>query len=447
MKHFLKLRKGLDLRLEGALTTENIPAGMLSVKEIAIVPDDFPGFAPRPAVKAGDSVEAGTPLLHDKFHPEVCLVSPAAGTVREIVRGARRHIERVIVDLAPDAAHAGRFDRPEGADALRGAMMRSGLWAMMRQRPYDIVPDPSATPRDIFVTLTDTAPLALNPATALAGRVADMEAGVAALAKLTPGKVYVAVPAGSAIDLKGAEMVEVKGPHPAGNAGVIAAGIAPVGKGQTIWTLDGATLAAIGELAAKGTVDYAVTVAVTGPEVVAPAIVRTLPGAPMTEILKGNIKISGRDVRVISGNVLTGVNAGREGWLHYPYRQVTVILEGNDADEFMGWASLSPKKMSRSRTFLSWLMPGRRYSPDARINGGRRAMIMSGVYEDLVPMDIMPEHLVKAVLSRNIPQMEALGIYEVAPEDFAAAEWADPSKLELQKIIREGLDYLRKELS
>ncbi len=187
--------------------------------------------------------------------------------------------------------------------------------------------------------------------------------------------------------------------------------------------------------------------AVTGPEVKHPAIVLTVPGAPVRALLNGNLKETERPLRVISGNVLTGHSVGPDGYLRRPYRQLTVILEGIDADEFMGWASLSPSKMSRNRSFLSWLMPGKRYCPDARINGGRRAMIMSGIYESLIPMDIMPEHLIKAVLSRNIAQMEALGIYEVAPADFACAEWADPSKLELQKIIREGLDFLRKELS
>jgi len=184
---------------------------------------------------------------------------------------------------------------------------------------------------------------------------------------------------------------------------------------------------------------------VTGPEVAAPTLVRTICGASVDSIAGKLIPTDGRHLRVISGNVFTGTVVDADGYLRYPYRQITVIPEGDDVDEFMGWASLSPSKMSQSRSFPGHFL-GRLFRPDARINGGRRAMIMSGEYDKMIPMDILPEYLVKAILSKNIEDMEKLGIYEVAPEDFAAAEYADTSKLPLQQIVRDGLDYLRKEL-
>lgn len=195
----------------------------------------------------------------------------------------------------------------------------------------------------------------------------------------------------------------------------------------------------------NGEYDPKVYVAVTGSEVKTPCIISTIAGAHLSDILTGNVDNDGRTHRIISGNVLTGIPVGADGYLRYPYRQVTVIPEGDDADEFMGWASLSPSKMSESRSFLGKLL-GRRFNPDARLNGGRRAMIMSGIYDDYLPMDILPEYLIKAILAKDIDNMEALGIYEIAPEDIALAEYADPSKLELQRIVRQGLDYMRSEV-
>lgn len=445
MRKSLTLRKGLSLKLNGSILSPDAAATVIP-PAAAVSPDDFPGFQPKPEVKAGDMVKAGTPVLHDKRFPDIKIVSPAGGTVREIVRGERRHIEHVVVDVDPSAPAALPLPLPSTPAELRMVMKMSGVWAMMRQRPYDIVPDPDAEPRDIFVSLIDTAPLAADPAEVLRPRLGAMARGVKALATLTRGKVYVAVAAGSAVDFEGAVMVDVKGPHPAGNAGVIAANIAPVGKGDVIWTLDGTALAAIGQLAAGERIDHTVPVAVTGPMVKAPRVVMTLPGAAVAPLLEGNLDLAGgRPLRVISGNVLTGCDTGIDGWLRAPYRQLTVILDGSDVSEFLGWASLKPK-LSLSHTFISWLLPRRVFSPDSRLNGGRRPMIMSGIYESMVPVDIMPEQLIKAMLARDIGQMEQLGAYEVAPADFGAAEFADPSKLELQRIVREALDYMRKEL-
>ncbi|MBP3303320.1 MAG: Na(+)-translocating NADH-quinone reductase subunit A [Muribaculaceae bacterium] len=446
MRKTINLKKGLNMRLEGQLT-DTCPVADVKPEKIAIVPDDYPGFLPKPEVKEGETVIQGAPLMHDKNDPDVKLVSPICGTVESITRGARRKIERIVVKRSNSDSAPTAIDVPESptGEDVRKALKVSGLWAMMRRRPYDILPMDSDRPRDIFVTGMDTAPLAIDLYRTVAGKEAEMDKGVEALKSLTKGSVYISVAQGSNMpDIKGAEIVEFNNLHPAGNAGVQIANIAPVNKGDVVWCLDIVTLVKIGELMLTGRVDFTVTVAITGSEVEHPKAVTTLPGAPLAQLLEKDVKEDGRHHRIISGNVLTGTNEGIEGYLRYPYRQVTVIPEGDDTDEFMGWASLSPNKMSESRSFLGRFL-GKKFNPDARLNGGRRAMIMSGVYDRYIPMDIEPEYLLKAIISRDIDRMEALGIYEVAPEDFALAEYADPSKLELQRIVREGLDYMHKE--
>jgi len=446
----IKLKKGLNLNLEGAVTD------ISAIRDIrpsrcAIVPDDFPGLTPKADVNVGDSVMIGTPLLHDKKNTDITLVSPVSGRVTELRRGERRKLLAIVVENDGEA-RSENFDIPSDAEGMLALLARSGMLAMMRRRPYDIIPSTSDHVRDIFITAFDSAPLA---ATLTAGIESvsfkeTLEKGVAALSMLTEGKIYISRRPGTAIpEIKGAVTVDFDGPHPAGNPGVQIAAIAPVNKGEVVWTLDLTVLYRIGRLVTDGRVDSTAYVAVTGPEINKPAIVRTAIGAPVAEITGGMLAAGNHHRRIISGNVFTGqaVDSGADSdnWLHYPYRHITVIAEGDDVNEFMGWASFAPGKMSTSRTFPGHFLH-RAFRPDARINGGRRAMIMSGQYEAMIPMDIMPEYLIKAIIARDIDAMEKLGIYEVAPEDFAAAEYADTSKLPLQQIVRDGLDYLRKEL-
>lgn len=447
MRRTVNLTKGLNLNLEGGLTS-GVSAGMARVTRVAVVPDDFPGFVPKLDVREGDKVRIGSPLLHDKNDPSVRLVATAAGTVEAVVRGARRKIERVVIAVDPSDSSAESVKPFAGADAvaIRGALAESGLWAMMRQRPFDIVPRSDVQPRSVMVTAMDTAPLALSLEECVKGKDAEIKAGIEVLRAICKGPIYIGVEKGSRLpDFEGAEVVEFPRLHPAGNAGVQIANIDPVNKGETVLTLDIVTLARIGALALTGVPDWAVQVAVTGSEIEHPQVMTAVAGADVGSLIKGNVRNDGRHHRVISGNVLTGVPVGEDGFLRYPYRQVTVIPEGDDADEFMGWASMSPSKMSVSPSFIGRFLR-RKFAPDARLNGGRRAMIMSGEYDKVFPMDVLPEYLVKAILARDIDRMEALGIYEVAPEDFALAEYVDPSKLELQKIVRDGLDYLRNEV-
>lgn len=439
----IRIKKGLDIQLKG-VASSNVDA--VNGTSFGIVPDDFPGMTWKTAVKPGDSVCAGDPLLKAKDCEGMTVVSPVAGVVAEVRRGERRKIEAVVV--SPDnSSRIKRFEMSAGRQAIMSVLAESGLLAMMRQRPYDVVPSPDVVPRDIFVTGFDSAPLA--PDLLSTDVVKWLEPGLQALSSLVSGKVWLSVRPGSQIESEYAEIVEVEGPHPAGNAGTVIAAINPVNKGETVWTLDVVTASRIGHLLTEGYVDWHCAVAITGPGVNNPHMAHAYPGIDVASLLN----VCGIDksckMRVISGNVLTGCRVSAEdGFLRYPYRQISVIPEGDSADEFMGWASLNPSKYSVKRTFPAFLRGlSKPFDFDARIKGGRRAMILSGEYDKVFPMDIYPEYLIKAIMANDIDHMEKLGIYEVAPEDFALPEFVDTSKIELQKIVREGLDRLRKELS
>ncbi len=439
MANLITIKKGLDIPLQGNAKDETTEDSRTEV--FAIAPDDYPGYTWKVAVKPGDTVKCGSPLLCAKECGDITLTSPVSGIVSDIHRGERRKIEFVSVIREGEQTQA----EIESDGTLLSGLRKSGLFALMRQRPYDIVPDCNTAPRDIFVTAFDSAPLAPD----LRLNIDDkyLESGLKALATLTEGKVYLSVPAGSEIKSNAAEVFEFKGPHPAGNTGTQIAAIKPVNKGETVWTLDAVTAARIGEFVETGHICYDTVVALTGPCMKNPHMIRTTIGAKLSTLLEGEITSDMGKVRTISGNVLTGSRVDiTDGFLRYPYRQITAIEEGDSADEFMGWASLSPKKYSVSRAFPAFLRGlSKPFSFDARIKGGHRAMIMSGEYDKVFPFDIYPEYLLKAIIARNIEKMEERGIYEVAPEDFALPEFVDTSKLELQKIVREGLDYLRKE--
>lgn len=442
MSREIRIKKGLDIPLEGGASDIEVKDTL--TERFAISPDDYPGYTWKAAVKAGDTVKAGEPLLYAKEDENLCLTSPVSGTVQEVHRGERRKIEYVSVD-SDGKEEQYDFGKLSDKELQFAALKRSGLFAMMRQRPFDIVPMTGIKPRDIFVTAFDTAPLAKPLLTD--AMLPYLETGLKTLAQYTGGNVYLCVAAGSGITSKAAEVYEFSGPHPAGNAGTQIAAISPVNKGETVWTLDAVTAVRIGKLMSDGKLDYTARVALTGADMKNPHIAITKIGASLSTLLKGEVNNERGHVRIISGNVLTGIKEDMEnGWLRWPYRQVTAIDEGDNADEFMGWATVSPKKYSVKRSFPAFLKGlNKPFKFDARIKGGHRAFIMSNEYDKVFPMDIYPEYLLKAIMAGDIERMEQLGIYEVAPEDFALAEFVDTSKQELQKIVREGLDYLRKE--
>lgn len=435
----IRLKKGYDLNLKGRIVEPSL-ADAVSSKLSAVVPDDFVGLTPRMDVREGDHVCAGEPLYHDKSYEQIRVVSPVSGVVKEVRRGARRHIDAIIIE----ADGSNDMLKHDKNGDFKEVLLASGLWAMLRQRPYDIVPNPETRPRDIFVTCFDSSPLAPDLGVVLGDDKQYLAKGVEVLKTLTDGDVYLGFRPGDEIEVPGAIVNSFKGPHPAGNAGVQLANVKPVNKGEVVWTLDVVTLARIGRLFTTGEVSHETVVAVTGECVNQPRYLRATMGCQVSSLLDG---MDPTNTRIISGNALTGYRVEPDGFLRAPYRHVTVIPEMSKPDEFMGWASLCPSRFSIYRTFTSWLLGKKEVSMDARIKGGERAIVRTDEYDDMLPMDIYAEFLVKAIITFDIDKMEQLGIYEVAPEDFALAEYACTSKLELQRIVREGLDRLRSEMS
>ena len=449
MASLIKLNKGLDINLAAA--AEQKLVSVKAADKVTLVPDDFVGSTPKVVVKAGEAVKAGDVLFTDKLHPEIKFVSPVSGTVEEVVRGERRKVLGVVVvnDGKGTSVELPAVNPTSvSADEIKSALLNAGVWPFIKQRPYNVVANPEVQPRDIFVTAMDTAPLAPDFAFVVKGQEEDLQRGISALAKLTAGKVYVGVKAGSKLQLKDAEVVEFAGPHPAGNVGVQINHIKPINKGEQVWTVSAFDVIVMGR-ALAGKVDFTRTITVAGSEVVTPAYAKVLPGQTLASILDGNVKHVEYTQRYIAGNVLTGQNAGKEGVVGFFDNTVTVIPDGGDTDELFGWITPGLNRYSTSNTGLSGLFglfKSKKWTLDARLKGGPRALIVSGTWEKVFPMDIYPEELYKAVLTYNIDKMEALGIYEVAPEDFALCEFVDASKTPVQQVIADGLVKLRKEM-
>ena len=449
MANSIKLRKGLDINLKG-----KAPAELMSVKEpglYALCPDDFTGIKPKVVVKEQESVKAGGALFVDKYHPEVKFVSPVSGVVKSVERGARRKVMSITVEAASkqDFVDFGKKSA-EGmtGEAVLELLKESGLFAFVRQRPYDIVADPTVKPRAIFISAFDSAPLAPDFEFALEGEEANFQAGLTALSKIA--KTYLSISAKQTTpaltEAKNVTLTVIDGPHPAGNVGVQINNIAPVNKGETVWTVDAQAVIFIGRLLSTGRVDLTRTVAVTGSEVKKTGYAKLKVGAAVASVLKGNVT-EGKELRYISGNVLTGKQIAADGYLGAFHSQLTVIPEGSETHEIFGWIMPRFDQFSVSRSYFSWLSGKKEYAPDARIKGGERHCIASGEYGKVFPMDILPEYLIKAIIAGDIDRMEQLGIYEVAPEDFALCEFVCSSKMELQRIVRDGLDMLRSEMS
>lgn len=449
MANVIKLRKGLDINLKGKAAET-----YTTVKEpgfYALVPDDFPGVTPKVVVKEQEYVMAGGPLFIDKYHPEVKFVSPVSGVVTSVERGARRKVMNIVVEAAAeqDYEEFGKQDVARmNADRVKELLLQSGMFAFIKQRPYDVIADPAVAPRAIFVSAFDSNPLAPEFEFALKGEEANFQTGLDALAKIAKTYLGISVKQKSAAltQAKNVTITAFDGPNPAGNVGVQINRVAPVVKGETVWTIDPQAVIFIGRLMNTGRVDMTRTVAVTGSEVLKPAYTKLRVGALLTSVFAGNVT-KDKELRYISGNVLTGKQVSPNGFLGAFHSQVSVIPEGNDIHEMLGWIMPRFNQFSVNHSYFSWLLGKKEYTIDARIKGGERHMIMSGEYDKVFPMDILPEFLIKAIIAGDIDRMEALGIYEVAPEDFALCEFVDSSKLELQRIVRAGLDMLRAEMA
>ena len=441
MSKLIKLRKGLDVNLKGKAALETV-----SVKcpgEYALVPDDFTGMKPKVVVNEGDTVLVGDALFVDKKHPEVKFVSPVSGTVTLVERGDRRKL--LSVRVKSDGKQQSReFDVKGDIEAV---LMESGMFAFFRQRPYDVVANPEDKPKAIFVSAFNSMPLSQDFSYVVKGQEEEFKAGIKALSAIAKVNLGINVAQSKTFlnDVPNCEVTVFDGPAPAGNVGVQINHVDPINKGEVVWTIGAEEVIFVGRLMKTGRVDLTRTIAVAGSEVKKPAYATIKVGQKLDTLLQGQISDEA-SLRIINGNVMTGIKTSNDGYLAAHATEVNVIPEGDHADEFMGWIMPRFNTFSTHRSYLSWLFGKKKeYVFDARVKGGERHMIMSGEYDKVFPMDIFAGYLIKAIITGDIDRQEALGIYEVAPEDFAIAEFVDSSKLELQRIVREGLDILRKE--
>jgi Na+-transporting NADH:ubiquinone oxidoreductase subunit A len=426
MPEVIKIKKGLDIKLQGK--AENVYGHSELPEFFALKPTDFHALSPKLAVKEGDEVKAGTVLFYDKNRTDIKFVSPVSGTVHAINRGERRKVLEVVVksDKHDTFVDFGAVDPNTLTRAeVVAKMLASGLWPFVKQRPYDLIADPLDSPKAIFVSAFDSAPLAPDYDFVTNGQEKYLQASK------------------SFAGLKGVAAHRFDGPHPAGNVGVQIHHIMPIAKGEVVWVVRPHDLIIIGKLFLSGVYDASRIVAVAGSEVRKPAYYHSKQGACIDTLLKNNLV--GTNNRYISGNPLTGNQIAADGFLGFYHNQISVLPEGN-YQTFLGWAALGYGKFSLSRTFFSWLSDSKAYKLDTNTNGSERAIVMTGEWDKVLPMDILPEFLIKAILAEDIDRMEQLGIYDIVEEDVALCEFVCSSKLHLQEIVRNGIELMMKEL-
>ena len=447
----IKIKKGIDIHLVGEAKKE------MKVYEpalYAIKPLDFIGVVPKMHVAEGDDVKVGTVLFHDKKNEGIFFTSPVSGKVKAIVRGEKRVILQVVVE-SDGKYEAIDFGKAEPSKLTRNEviekMVQSGTWTMLRQRPYSTIANPQDEPKCVVVSMFDTAPMAPDNNFIVAEKMESIKAGVEALAKLTNGMVYLNVNSSETkkalealnFSAKNVSVNEFQGPHPAGNVSTQLNVLSPINKGETVWYTYAQDLVAIGNLFLTGNYDSNRVVAFTGSEVKDPAYYQTRIGADMSGLYSN---ITSENVRIISGNVLTGKKINGDNFLGFYDSQISVIPEG-DHYQLFGWLAPNFKKFTSTNTMGASLCKKSRKVLDTNLNGGVRPLIMTGNFERVFPFDIYPIQLIKACIIKDIDQMEELGIYEIDAEDFALCEVIDPSKTPIQQIIREGLELLRKEMN
>lgn len=449
MNKTIKIKKGLDIPMMGEAEKiiKDLPSDHYAVK-----PTDFIGVFPKVLVKEGDEVKAGTPLFFNKYNEKILFTSQVSGKVIEIRRGDKRVLEEIRIEADGKNAYidfGAASPWQLTPEEIIQKMINSGVWPVVRQRPYSVIANPDTRPKAIHIPAFDTAPLAPDYDFIVHGKGDIFQAGLDALSKLTEGKVHLNIhekltTSKVFLNSKNVQINTFAGPHPAGNVSVHISRIDPINKGDIVWYLYPQDVLTIGRLFTKGFYDASVVIPLTGSEVEKPVYYKTIKGVSIKSLVQGNLKDG--PVRIISGNVLTGHKVLADGYLGFYHNQVTVIPEGNYY-EFMGWAAPGFGKYSFSRAFFSWLSGSKRYRFDTNLHGGHRAFVMTGKYEQVFPLDILPMQLLKACMIKDIDLMEGLGIYEVDEEDFALCEFIDTSKTEMQAIIREGLNLMRKETS
>ncbi|MEO1032418.1 MAG: Na(+)-translocating NADH-quinone reductase subunit A [Bacteroidota bacterium] len=448
MSKDIRIKKGLDIKLVGE-AEKNTENAIIS-NFYAIRPEDFHSIIPKLVAKEGTRVKAGETLFYNKDNEAMKFVSPVSGEVTEIQRGPRRRIDAIKITADKEQSYAdhGKFDLSADADKIKAHLLASGCWSFIKQRPYDIIANADSTPKAIFISGYASAPLAADLDFTLKGKEAELQAAVTALSKLTEGGIHISVGSTNSpmANLDHVTTYKVSGPHPSGNVGTLINKINPINKGEVVWTVNAQDLVIIGELLLTGKFNAERIVALAGSSVKKPRYFKTKIGSEVATMIYDNgVEKDGND-RIISGNVLSGKQIAPDGNLDYYSNVITVIPEGDDY-EFFGWNKPIFNKISTSRALtFSWLNPKKKYDLNTNTNGEHRAFVVTGNYEQVFPLDIYPMQILKACMYKDLDEMEALGMYEVAPEDFALTEFICVSKQPHQKIIREGLDLMLKEI-
>lgn len=449
MSKSIQIKKGLDIKLKGKAEKT---VTSVDIKHYALKPTDFNGVSPKMLVKVGDKVKAGTIVFYDKKREYLKFTSPVSGTVTEVIRGEKRKMLEIRIES--DGANTNEnFGTADAASISREQiiekMLLSGCWPMLMQRPYGVIANPEDQPKSIFISAFDSAPLAMDLDFVVEGKGSEFQAGLDILKKLTTGKVHLNISEITTqskvfIDAKGVEINKFSGPHPAGLVGTQIAHIDPINKGEVVWTIDPQSVIIIGRLFKEGIYNPEKLVAVAGSEVLKPQYYKLKAGANIRHIVEGNVAEG--ELRFISGDVLTGTQIDKGGYISFYHPALTIIPEGK-YQTFFGWLIPSPKKFSFYHTAFSWLTPKKEYRLDTNLNGGERAFVVTGAVEKVFPMDIYLIPLLKAVLANDIDKMEQLGIYEIIEEDIALCEYISTSKINMQALLREGLNLMYAEMS
>ncbi len=447
------LHKGFDIILEGEAEKRRLD---VQARTFAVQPPNYKGIAPIPKmeVETGQEVEAGDPLFFDKAHPDVKFVAPVSGEVIAVNRGDKRAITEVVI-LADKTQQYRKLNPPDPAscsrEELQAFLMEHGGWSLIRQRPFQILPAQGDVPRDIFISTFDSAPLAPDLNHVVEGRGEAFQKGLDVLARLTDGEVWlgldargVKAPSPVFTQAAGVKKCWFRGKHPIGNVGVQIHHIRPIRSGEKVWTLNVQDVITIGAMFTEGRFNAARVVALSGAELKQTGYVNTYLGANIGDLIAGNLQND--HVRIISGDVLSGAQKERSSFLDAFDDQITVVEEGDDYEMF-GWLAPSYRRPTTSRTYLSNLLfPKEPFHANTNTHGEKRAFVVTGQYEDVLPMDVLPQHLFKAILAGDIERMEGLGILELSEEDVALCEFACTSKQSLQEILRDGLEMMQEQM-
>ena len=450
MSNDIKIKNGLTIKLKGA--AENILKKAALPESVSLNPSDFHLIVPKMALKIGEKVSQGSVVFFSKKDERIKFCSPVDGTIRDIVRGAKRKIIEIIIDVEKNQnliSPNPQVFADLNTDQIKTILLESGCWPFVKQRPYDVIANPSDNPKSIFISGFNSAPISADLQIILDDQKEEFKEGINVLSKLTSGEINICVNDTSSTfisEIENVKIHKINGPHPSGNVGVQIHHIDPVNSGDRVWTLGAEDVAIIGRYFMTGIYNPIRTIAVSGPPVKYPKYYKTIVGTQLNKIIDDTGIDINDSLRIINGDVLSGRKVEHDNYLGFYNNTLSVLREGNRYRMF-GWIPFVNNKVpSMYKTSFSWLFPNKEYDLDTNLNGEERAFVVTGEMEKVFPMDILPMQLLKECMAGNIEKMESLGIYEVAPEDFSLIDYSSSSKIEAQYIIRQGLDLMISEV-